>query len=120
MGDSAPDKENLASGDKPKASVDEPATSQSGSDQSQGNGKGKGKKDASKLDLNEAVQLTAAVTLQLADQASRVQLDTSFLLTMKNEQGPENLLPVMYNVWKAGKPWRPRSRRSWTSHYVAA
>ena len=55
------------------------------------------------MELNEAVQLMAAVTLQLADQASRVQLDTSFLLTMKNEQGPENLLPIMYNVWKAWK-----------------
>ena len=80
-----------------------------GSDQGQGTGKGKskgkgkGKKDASKMELNEAVQLMAAVTLQLADQASRVQLDTSFLLTMKNEQGPENLLPIMYNVWKAWK-----------------
>lgn len=112
MGDAAPDKENRAPGDKPKdqgkrrRTSDKPA---SGSDQGQGPGKGKGKgkgkskKEASKMELNEAVQLMAAVTLQLADQASRVQLDTSFLLTMKNEQGPENLLPIMYNVWKAWK-----------------
>ncbi|CAE7407727.1 jockey\pol, partial [Symbiodinium sp. CCMP2592] len=72
-----------------------------------GKGKGKGKtkssKDASKMELKEAVQLMAAMTLQLVDQASRVQLDTSFLLTMKNEPGPENLLPIMYKVWKAWK-----------------
>ncbi|CAE7247725.1 unnamed protein product [Symbiodinium sp. CCMP2592] len=64
-----------------------------GSDKQDRKGKGKGKgktkssKDASKMELKEAVQLMAAMTLQLVDQASRVQLDTSFLLTMKNEQG---------------------------------
>ncbi|CAE7331529.1 unnamed protein product [Symbiodinium sp. CCMP2592] len=62
-----------------------------------------GGKDASKMELKEAVQLMAAMTLQLVDQASRVQLDTSFLLTLKNEPGPENLLPIMYKVWKAWK-----------------
>lgn len=55
------------------------------------------------MNLDEAVQLMAAVTLQLVDQSSRIQLDTSFLLTIKNEGGPENLLPVMYRVWAQWK-----------------
>ncbi|CAE7894212.1 unnamed protein product [Symbiodinium necroappetens] len=80
-------------------------TSQSGQGRGKGKGKGKGKakKEAAKMNLDEAVQLMAAVTLQLVDQSSRIQLDTSFLLTIKNEGGPENLLPVMHKVWAQWK-----------------
>ncbi|CAE7280327.1 jockey\pol [Symbiodinium sp. CCMP2592] len=91
---------------KRRRTNDNPGSSSDKQDR-KGKGKGKGKakssKDASKMELKEAVQLMAAMTLQLVDQASRVQLDTSFLLTMKNEPGPENLLPIMYKVWKAWK-----------------
>ena len=55
------------------------------------------------MDVNEAVQLMAAVTLQLVDQSNRIQLDTGFLMTMKNEAGPENMLPIMHRVWAQWK-----------------
>ncbi|CAE7853504.1 unnamed protein product [Symbiodinium microadriaticum] len=71
--------------------------------QGKGRGKGRGKKDAVSMEVQEAVQLMAAVTLQLVDQANRVQLDTSFQMTMKNEAGPENMLPIMYKVWAQWK-----------------
>ena len=81
------------------------SASQNQSRKGQGKGgTGKGaKKEASKMDVNEAVQLMAAVTLQLVDQSNRIQLDTGFLMTMKNEAGPENMLPIMYRVWAQWK-----------------
>ncbi|CAE7624913.1 unnamed protein product [Symbiodinium sp. CCMP2592] len=42
-------------------------------------------------------------TLGLVDHSNCVQLDTSFLMTMKNKKGPENLPPVMYSVWARWK-----------------
>ena len=54
----------------------------------------------------------ASLTLQNVDQVCRIQLDTGFLLTLRNTEAPECLLPVMFRVstaWRRAKETDPTS-----------
>ena len=74
--------------------------------QAGGKAKGKGKGKKSQLggeDVQEVIRLLASITLQQADQLARVQMDTGFVLTMRNDQQPECMLPILI---KASTQWR--------------
>ena len=88
------------------------ASEASGGDRSRGNraggkakGKGKGKKKSqhNNEDYHEVLHLLASVTLQQADQLARIQMDTGFVLTLRNDNQKECMLPVLI---KASTQWK--------------
>ena len=87
-----------------------PSPTQQGKNKGKPKGRGKQRTAADQdqdmddsLDLSqrELLRLIATLVLQQHDQALRTQLDTGFLLTLKNDLGPECMLPVMQKVAKA-------------------
>ena len=76
------------------------------SSQAGGKAKGKGKGKKGQMgggDVQEVIKLLASITLQQADHLARVQMDTGFVLTMRNDQQPECMLPILI---KASTQWR--------------
>ena len=60
----------------------------------------------------KVLKLMASLTLQNVDQACRIQLETGFLLTLRNTEAPECFLPVMFRVsaaWRRAKEADPTS-----------
>ena len=80
-----------------------------------GRGQAKGKRgngDSTTSSDREVLKLMASLTLQNVDQACRIQLETGFLLTLRNTEAPECLLPVMFRVsaaWRRAKEADPTS-----------
>ena len=71
-----------------------------------GKGKGKGKSNQGgpgQDDTKQVLKLLASVSLQQADQLARLQMETGFLLTLKNDDSQECLLPVL---WKVSARWK--------------
>ena len=71
-----------------------------------GKGRGKGK-DAKggpgPEDTKQVLKLLASVSLQQADQLARLQMETGFLLTLRNDGKQECLLPIL---WKVSARWK--------------
>ena len=67
-----------------------------------GQGKGKMNQQSSE-DYQEMIRLLASVTLQQADHSARIQMDTGFVLTLRNDNQPECMLPILL---RTSTQWR--------------